>query len=135
MSTAVATKSHCTPEDLLDMADGKSYELVGGQLVERNMGAESSWMGGRLHARLDRFCEERGLGWAFPADNGYECFPHEPKTQLLLGLFVSSSILAVVYWHTVLPLELKQRISLRSLRFLRRNRDKPCDTSETPSRD
>src|SRR5207237_4696280 len=39
---------------------------------------ESSWVGGRLHARLDRFCEDHGLGWAFPADNGYQCFPHEP---------------------------------------------------------
>jgi Uma2 family endonuclease len=78
MSTAVATKTRYTPEDLLAMPDGKSYELVDGQLVERNMGAESSWVGGRLHSRLDRFCEEHGLGWALPADNGFECFPHEP---------------------------------------------------------
>ena len=28
MSTAVATKTHHTPEDLLAMPDGKSYELV-----------------------------------------------------------------------------------------------------------
>ena len=34
MSTAVATKSHHTPEDLLAMPDGKSYELVRGQLEE-----------------------------------------------------------------------------------------------------
>ena len=41
MSTAVATKTHYTPDDLLAMPDGKSYELVRGQLVERNLGAES----------------------------------------------------------------------------------------------
>ena len=46
MSTAVATTTEYTPEDLLAMPDGKSYELVNGQLVERNMGAESSWVGG-----------------------------------------------------------------------------------------
>ena len=78
MSTAVATKTHYTPEDLLAMPDGKSYELAGGLLVERNMGLESSWVGGRLLSRLDRFCEEHEVGWAFPADDGYQCFPHDP---------------------------------------------------------
>ena len=78
MSTAVATKTHYTPEDLLAMPDGKSFELVGGQLVERNMGLESSWVGGRLLVRLGRFCEEHEVGWAFPADDGYQCFPHDP---------------------------------------------------------
>jgi Uma2 family endonuclease len=79
MSTAVATKTHYSPEDLLAMPDGKSYELVGGQLVERNVGLESSWVGGRLHSRLDRFCEEHDVGWALPADDGYQCFPHDPR--------------------------------------------------------
>ena len=60
------------------MPDGKSYELVGGQLVERNMGAESSWIGGRLLLRLGRFCEDHEVGWPFPADNGYQCFAHAP---------------------------------------------------------
>ena len=78
MSTSVATKTQYTPEDLLAMPDSKSYELVGGQLVERNMGAESSWVGGELHLRLSRYCREREMGWALPADNGYQCFPHEP---------------------------------------------------------
>jgi Uma2 family endonuclease len=78
MSMAVATKTHYTPEELLAMPDGKKFELVGGQLVERNMGLESSWVGGRLHSRLDRFCEEHAIGWALPADDGYQCFPHDP---------------------------------------------------------
>jgi len=78
MSTAVATKTRYTPEDLLAMPDGKSYELVDGQLVERNMGAKSSWVGGRLLVRLEGFCEEHSLGWVFPADNGFQCFSHKP---------------------------------------------------------
>ena len=78
MSTATATKSQFTPEDLLALPDGKSYELVRGQLMERNMGAESSRVGGRLYSRLDRFCEEHNLGIVWPADNGYQCFPHDP---------------------------------------------------------
>jgi Uma2 family endonuclease len=79
MSTAVATKTEYTPEDLLAMPDGKSYELVRGQLVERRMGAKSSWVGARLISRLEPFCEEHGLGWIFAADNGYQCFPHAPS--------------------------------------------------------
>jgi hypothetical protein len=53
MSTAVAAKSHYTSEDLLAMPDGKRFELVGRQLVERNMGLESSCVGGRLHSLIE----------------------------------------------------------------------------------
>jgi Uma2 family endonuclease len=76
MSTA--TETFYTPEDLLYMPDGKSYELVDGQLVERKIGAESGWVGGRLHSRLDRFCEEQSCGWALTLEAGYQCFPHDP---------------------------------------------------------
>jgi Uma2 family endonuclease len=79
MSTMVATQTQYTPEDLLAMPDGKSYELVGGQLVERDMGAESSWVGGEVLFALRRHCAEHKVGWPFPADNGYQCFPHEPN--------------------------------------------------------
>ena len=75
MSTAVATKTHHTPEDLLAMPDGKSYELVRGQLVERNTGVESSWVGSRILVRLGHFCEEHKLGWALQADCGYQRNP------------------------------------------------------------
>ncbi len=76
MRTSVVTRY--TPEDLLAMPDGKSYELVKGELVERNMGAESSWIGGALHALLFLYCQAHRLGIVWPADNGYDCFPHAP---------------------------------------------------------
>ncbi|MHB1558036.1 MAG: Uma2 family endonuclease [Isosphaeraceae bacterium] len=76
MSTSVVTRY--TPEDLLAMPDGKSYELVDGELVERNIGAESSWIGGMLYAILLHYCHTGRLGIVWPADNGYECFPHAP---------------------------------------------------------
>lgn len=83
MSTAVATETRrYTPEDLLAMPDGKNYELVNGRLVERNMGAESSWVGGQLHLQLGLFCREQDLGIVWPADNGYQCFPHNPRLPL-----------------------------------------------------
>src|SRR5262249_43923127 len=76
MST-IAEKTY-TPEDLLSMPDRKNYELVDGHLVERNMSVLSSWVGGRLHRILDGFVEDHDLGWAWPADLGYECFPDAP---------------------------------------------------------
>jgi Uma2 family endonuclease len=78
MSTAVQTSSHYTPEDLLAMPDGKSYELVGGRLVARIMGAESSYVGGELYFRLRLHCRDREWGLVWPADNGFQCFTHEP---------------------------------------------------------
>ncbi len=80
MSTAVATEARrYTPEDLLSMPDGKSFELVDGRLVERNMGAESSEVGGMLYVNLFLFCRDHDLGTVWPADNGYQCFPHAPS--------------------------------------------------------
>jgi Uma2 family endonuclease len=79
MSTAVATDvRRYTPEDLLSMPDSKSYELVDGRLVERNMGAESSEVGGNVHFQLRLFCRDHDLGIVWPADNGFQCFPHDP---------------------------------------------------------
>lgn len=67
-----------TPEDLLAMPDGDAYELVDGELVERNMGWESSWVGGQLHLALGTFCKAHALGWVVPADASYQCFPDAP---------------------------------------------------------
>jgi Uma2 family endonuclease len=80
MSTAVApAKREVTPEDLLDMPDGKKYELVHGELVERNLGWDSSWIGGQLYGCLFEYCRTHNLGWLAPADASYQCFPGEPK--------------------------------------------------------
>jgi Uma2 family endonuclease len=78
MST-VAAKRLYTPEDLLNMPDGDNYELVDGELVERNMGWNSSWVGGRLHYLLTAFCDANRLGLVAPADASYQCFPNSPN--------------------------------------------------------
>lgn len=67
-----------TPEDLLHMPDGKSYELVNGQLVGKDMGYRSSRIGGRLYRLLDVHCEAHELGWVAPADASFQCFSDEP---------------------------------------------------------
>jgi Uma2 family endonuclease len=74
----VEAKSSYTPEDLLTLPDGDHYELVDGNLVERHMGAVSSWTGGILYHFLQVHCQANNLGWVWPADNGYRCFPDAP---------------------------------------------------------
>jgi Uma2 family endonuclease len=68
-----------TAEDLLTMPDGDLYELVDGQLVEREMGTESSWIAGRLLLLLSAYVQDQQLGWVFPSDNSYQCFPNRPN--------------------------------------------------------
>ena len=74
--SATAVRPQYTPEDLLSMPDGERYELVNGNLVERDMGAESSWIGGETYRLLANFVREHGLGWVFNPECGYQCFLH-----------------------------------------------------------
>jgi hypothetical protein len=67
MST-VDTSTLYTPEDLLRVPDGDLYELVDGKLVQRNMGAWSSYIGLRLAHGLVTFCDSHVLGWVWGAD-------------------------------------------------------------------
>ncbi|MBX9622893.1 MAG: Uma2 family endonuclease [Gemmataceae bacterium] len=57
-----------------DVEPGDDYDVVDGIRVERNMGSESSWIGGELHARLRDYCRANRLGWVWPADSGFACF-------------------------------------------------------------
>lgn len=68
-----------TPEDLLSLPDGESFELVAGRLVEKPVGAESAWIGGLLFARLLEFNARHRLGWVFPSDVAYQCFDWLPR--------------------------------------------------------
>ena len=67
-----------TPDDLLRMPGGDRFELVDGHLVERPMGQVSSWVGGETYAILREFVRKHDLGWVFPSDCGYQCFPRSP---------------------------------------------------------
>ena len=75
MST-VQTKP-LTPADLLAMPDGKSFELVDGELVERNVSVLSSYVEGRVIGKLTPFCPKEGM--LFTSTNGIQCFPDDPK--------------------------------------------------------
>ncbi|HSI33470.1 MAG: Uma2 family endonuclease [Phycisphaerae bacterium] len=68
-----------TPEDLLRMEDAINYELVDGQLVERNMGAESGRVSGRVIILMGSYVLQKSLGETFNSETGYQCFPDAPK--------------------------------------------------------
>ncbi len=85
MSTMVATepeakpKADITPEELLAMPDGGHYELIDGELRERNMSLLSRRVAVSLARRLDVHCDEHNLGWVVDAECGYACFPWKPS--------------------------------------------------------
>jgi Uma2 family endonuclease len=76
MSTATATR--LTAADLQRMPDGDKYELVDGELVERNVSQLSSLVAMEMGSQLRNFCKPQGLAWVFGADAGYRCFPDDP---------------------------------------------------------
>jgi Uma2 family endonuclease len=78
MSTVLSELTY-SPEDLLSLPDdGKRYELVGGRLVEINVGGFSDWVSGRVLRLLGEFGEDRGLGCVI-SETGYQCFTDDPK--------------------------------------------------------
>lgn len=68
-----------TPEDLLAMPNEVDYELVNGELVERHMGAESSWIASNLIGLIYLWCHGRVPGHLFTTDCGYQCFPDDAE--------------------------------------------------------
>ena len=76
--TLATTATHYTPEDLLALPDYGRFELIDGQLVERKMGAKSSYAATKLLIRFGSFVESNNLGHVFQADCGYQIFAEEP---------------------------------------------------------
>jgi Uma2 family endonuclease len=68
-----------TPADLLAMPDGKMYELVDGQLVEKNVSTRSSPVEGLLFGDVFAHCRHNKLGPAWPGTHGFQCFPGHPN--------------------------------------------------------
>ena len=74
----VPVQTHYRPEDLLEMEAGHRFELIDGQLVERNMGAKSSRVGFNATRLLDNHAAPNNLGLVFPAGCGYQSFADDP---------------------------------------------------------
>jgi Uma2 family endonuclease len=68
-----------TLDSLLAPQEEDHYEVVDGELVERNMSLLSVSAGGELYHRLHLFALDHGLGRAFGDGLGYRCFLEDPK--------------------------------------------------------
>jgi Uma2 family endonuclease len=74
MATA-AIETRYTPDDLLNMSDYGRFELVDGQLMDRNMGAKSSMIGEELRRILGNYCSDHAAGRMYGPDCGFQIFP------------------------------------------------------------
>lgn len=78
-----AVRKRVTAAELLAMPNAKDFELVNGELVERNMGWESECVGMNISALLWNYCREHGCGWVNGSSAGYQCyeevFPDDPE--------------------------------------------------------
>ena len=77
MSTAEVVTTY-TPEDLLTLPDDRAYELVDGQLVEKQRGTKSSWVAVQLAHRLQRHLDRQPAALVF-GPTTYQCFPDSPN--------------------------------------------------------
>jgi hypothetical protein len=81
MSMTVATqtratpKTEVTPEELLAMPDGGHYELVDGELRERNVSVLSNLVAAEVNRIVGNHSRNHDLGWVFATELGYRCFP------------------------------------------------------------
>jgi Uma2 family endonuclease len=75
----IFTKPPTTPEELSAMPDAANYELVDGQLVERNVSTLSCLVESMVHARIFSHAQQGKLGPVWTGTMGFACFPDRPK--------------------------------------------------------
>lgn len=63
-----------TPDELLARPDRDQYELINGELVERNIGWQSNRIGMDLGILLGVYVRQHNLGWVNGADAAYQCY-------------------------------------------------------------
>ena len=73
------TTTYYTPEDLFALPDYGRFELIDGHLVERKVGAKSSYVATNLLILMGSFVRSNNLGLVFQADCGYQIFAEEPN--------------------------------------------------------
>lgn len=75
----VSIEDPVSPEQLLKMPEGDRYELVQGQLLERNRSGLSTYIAAIVIRELGNFVAEHNLGIVFGSEAQYRCFPDDPR--------------------------------------------------------
>lgn len=78
MATAATTHA-VTPQELLAMPDAKCFELVDGELVEKNVSVLSSLVEGIVYRRVADYCDAHQAGEVWPGTLGLQCFSDAPN--------------------------------------------------------
>jgi Uma2 family endonuclease len=73
------TKRAITPAELLAMPDGKSFELVDGELVERNVGVLAGLVEAIVCRLVGNYCAETRCGFVWTGTTGSRCFSDDPN--------------------------------------------------------
>lgn len=76
--TLMQSGATITPDELLLRPDEKEFEIVGGNLVERHVGHETSYINAVISSLLMSFVRSRRLGYVYDSEAGYQCFPDDP---------------------------------------------------------
>ena len=76
--TVLEAPTRITPEELLNIPDNASMELVDGHIVEKNVSIESSEIEYIVGLRFGSYPEADPVFRVFPASLGYQCFPDDP---------------------------------------------------------
>jgi Uma2 family endonuclease len=66
-------------EDFPELQDKHGYELINGQWVEKNMGAQAGRVVQIVNRRVDNHADACGLGLVFSSDAGYQIFADKPN--------------------------------------------------------
>lgn len=89
-----------SPDELLTMPDGKQFELVNGELLEKQVSVLSACVENLVNAKLTVFCTAQQLGPVFPGTLGIRCFPQDPaKVRKPDSLFVKRERFRDSYWQ------------------------------------
>ncbi len=75
----VALAKTYTPEDLLTMEDGWSYELVDGRLVPLPAWALTNYISGCVSGELFIYNRQHDAGWVLSNGASFQCFGHKPE--------------------------------------------------------
>ena len=79
------------PEDLIDPEDGRRFELVDDELVERNVSFQSSWIAANFLVDLGQFVRRNRFGKMLESEMGMRLWPEDPtRTRRPDVAFMSS---------------------------------------------
>jgi Uma2 family endonuclease len=81
MAMTAPAHPRVSPEALLAMEDGPSYELLDGELVERDVSRSSQYVAILISELLSSFIRPRRLGELYAAELGIRIFPDPDRTR------------------------------------------------------